>query len=120
MSAAVDFEAEIGNFLAEARTRARDEEGLTLADLCALAVKLIHLGVRLAATLANPGPEKKALVLAAVARLWDLAVGGLVLPWWLQVVWPFVAPVLRAGFLFWADVLVEQVYRQFEREVAVE
>jgi hypothetical protein len=62
--------AEVARFIAAAKFDAADGK-VTVAEFGRLTVLLIKLGVKLAEPLTVPGANKKALVLEAVAMLFD-------------------------------------------------
>lgn len=95
-------------FLADAKAKAQG--GLTLAECGQLFVALTQLAVQAANTLANPGAEKKQLVLEAVGQLWDHLEPYLPLPGWLRPFWPFLRGSVKAIVLAVASGAVEAIY----------
>lgn len=110
------FQAQVEAFVARARELAA--EGLTWAELSQLTIALVQLAVSAATQLANPGADKKALVLAAVGYLFDAVAPRLALPFPLSLVdgWvrPWIQPRLRALVLSLADGAIEAIYSRLK------
>lgn len=104
----MDFEARVKAFIADAV--AKGQNGYTLAELGQIFYALIELAVSAAKDLQNPGPQKKQLVMQAVAALFDAVVPLVPVPWWYVPFQPFVRPHLRALVLGVADGVIEKVY----------
>jgi hypothetical protein len=96
MSAPQDFAAGMAAYLEKCKQEAAG--GLTVAELGDLLTGAVALGVQLAEALGNPGPEKKAIVLAAVGSVFD-ALADLAVPFYLQPIWLLIKPAARAIML---------------------
>ncbi len=106
------FRPLIDAFVADTKARAAD--GLSLADLGALFNGFIDLCVKEAARLANPGVEKKQLVLECVAVLYDNVAPMIPLPMILQPFRPFVRPYIRQIVIALADGAIEVSYNRLK------
>ena len=103
----MDFAGKVSAFLASAKAAAGD--GLTWAEFGELLVALLHLSVEtLDATLTLSGPEKKVLVLEAVAALFDTFADKCV-PLLMLPVWVLVRPAIRALILALSSGAIEQL-----------
>lgn len=76
---AVTFDADVQAFYDESVRMAAD--GLTIAEASLIVSRFVALCVRSAFRLSNPGPEKKALVMAWVSNLLDKILPALPMPW---------------------------------------
>lgn len=106
-SPVMDFAGKVQAFLASARAAAGD--GLTWQEFGELLVALLRLSVQtLDATLTLTGPEKKALVLEAVAVLFDTFADKCV-PLIAYPIWVLARPAIRALILALSSGAVEQL-----------
>lgn len=103
-----DLQQQVQAFVAEARQIAAG--GLTLAEAGQLFTTLITLAVAGAASLANPGADKKAMVLAAVGFLYDNIAPAIPLPFFVQPFRGLLRPHVKALVLAIADGVIEAVY----------
>lgn len=99
-----DIASAVRAYIDSAKAAAAD--GLTWAEFGHLMTGLIGLAVRLARNLAVPGPEKKELVLVAVAALFD-SVAGRCVPLVLAPIWIAAKSPARALVLALASGAVE-------------
>jgi hypothetical protein len=104
-----DFSDQIKAFLATAKLSAVD--GLTWSEFGELLVALLRLGVGAAELLDVPGPERKELVLEAVAVLFD-TVADKCVPVVLWPVWLIARSSIRSLVLELASGAIEQILFQ--------
>jgi hypothetical protein len=100
-----DLARRVQSFLAVAEEAARN--GITWSEFGELLLSLLRLSIQAADTLAGmTGAEKKALVLTAVAALFD-AVADKAVPAYLYPVWLLARPAIRSLVLALASGAVE-------------
>ena len=99
-----EIQAAIKNYIDAARAKAGD--GLTWTEFGELLVSLLRLACRLVDLLQVSGAAKKAIVLEAVARLFD-AVADFCVPVWALPVWVLARSPIRALVLALASGAVE-------------
>lgn len=97
----------LDQIIAEARQIAADGR-LTVAEFGRITVALIKLGVTLAQPLAVPGADKKAVVMAAVATLFD-AVADKCVPMMAYPAWLVIRPAVRSLVLAAAGGALEAI-----------
>ena len=103
-----EFTLRVSAFIADARTKAAD--GLTLQEAGQLFYAFILLAVDAANTLANSGPERKALVMRWAGELYDVVIKAVPLPWWLSLALTFGGGALRSMVLELVSGFVEAAY----------
>lgn len=110
VTAATPFDSIQRKLLAFVETsRALSANGLTWAEFGELLVALVRMAVEtLDQTAGLTGPEKKSLVLDAVAALFD-AVADRAIPAYAWPVWVLVSPAIRSLVLALASGAVEQI-----------
>lgn len=99
---------------------AKAENGLTWQEVGELLHTHVAALVAEARTLANPGFEKKRLVLVELARLFDTIAQALPLPGWAKLLRSVVLPWLRRHFLSLADGQIEATYSWQKANVPLE
>lgn len=102
----VEIASAVKAYVETAKSAASD--GLTWNEFGELLVSLLRLAVRLADLLQLPGHEKKAIVLEAVAALFD-AVADKCVPLWLWPIWLVSRSSVRALVLALASGAVESI-----------
>ena len=102
----VEIASAVKAYIETAKSAAAD--GLTWNEFGELLVSLLRLAVRLADLLQLSGAEKKAIVLDAVAALFD-AVADYAVPLWLLPIWVLARPAVRALVLALASGAVESI-----------
>ena len=105
----------ISGFITEAKKAA--EGGLTLAEINGLFLEFVDRAVKAAAALANPGIEKKQVVLAAVGVLYDNVAPSIPLPMILQPFRPFVRPYIKKLVIALADGAIEVSYSRLKKGI---
>lgn len=108
------FNAVVSTWLIRCRELAAD--GLTLAEIGELFVEFLQLCVEAATHLANPGTEKKQLVLDAVGMFVDVVGPLLLTKLWLGWASWLLLPSLKSFVLSMADGAIEAIYRRLQRE----
>lgn len=93
---AAGFADKVRAFLVVARVKAAD--GLTVAEFGELLIALLRVAIDAADLMAQPGPERKEFVLAAVAALFD-SVADLAVPTLAWPIWIVARPVVRTLLL---------------------
>ena len=88
--------AKVGAFLAVAQVKAQN--GLTFSEFGELFLALMRLAIEAADTLNAAGTEKKALVLTALAELFD-ALADKAVPLYAWPIWVIAKPAVRAAVL---------------------
>jgi len=111
-SLAGDFNAQVQQFVTDARTLAAD--GLTLAEVAQLFQALIVLAVQAATQLTNAGAQKKDFVLQAVAYLYDAIAPSIPLPFFVQPFRFLLRPHVRNLVLAIADGVIEVIYARLK------
>lgn len=106
----MEFEANLKAFIDSVKLKAAD--GLTLEEAFAILVEFVEFAVLAAKELSNPGPEKKAIVLAWVGTLFDTIAPLVPVPFWFRPFQPFTSPLLRHLVLQLAGAIIEKVYRE--------
>ena len=107
------FDPLISEFIADARAASVD--GFTLAEIGELFVEFIDRAVAAAAMLANPGTEKKAVVLAAVGVLFDNIAPAIPLPMIVQPFRVFIRPYVRQLVIALAGGVIEVSYSRLKK-----
>ena len=102
----VEIASAVKAYIETAKSAAAD--GITWAEFGELLVGLLRLSVRLADLLSVSGPEKKAIVLEAVAALFD-AVADKAVPVILWPIWIAARPAVRSLVLSLAAGAIEQI-----------
>lgn len=108
----MDFTASVSAFIDSAKQKAAG--GLTLKETGDIFVEFIHLAVAIANELSNPGTDKKVLVMAGVAALYDAIAPAIPLPMFIQPFRPLLRQPIKNIVLALADGVVEAVYRQLK------
>ena len=93
---AAGFADKVRAFLVVARVKAAD--GLTVAEFGELLVALLRVSIDAADLMAQPGPERKEFVLAAVAALFD-SVADYAVPTLAWPIWIAARPIVRTLLL---------------------
>ena len=93
---AAGFADKVRAFLVVARLKASD--GLTVAEFGELLIALLRVAIDAADLMAQPGPERKEFVLAAVAALFD-SVADQAVPTLAWPVWIVARPIVRTLLL---------------------
>ena len=93
---AAGFADKVRSFLVVARVKAAD--GLTVAEFGELLIALLRVSIDAADLMAQPGPERKEFVIAAVAALFD-SVADYAVPTLAWPVWIVARPVVRTLLL---------------------
>lgn len=93
---AAGFADKVRAFLVVARVKASD--GLTVAEFGELLIALLRVAIDAADLMAQPGPERKEFVLAAVAHLFD-SVADYAVPTLAWPIWIAARPIVRALLL---------------------
>ena len=93
---AAGFADKVRAFLVVARVKASD--GLTVAEFGELLIALLRVAIDAADLMAQPGPERKEFVLAAVAALFD-AIADHAVPTLAWPVWIVARPIVRSLLL---------------------
>lgn len=101
-----DLAQAVRAYIATAKVAAAD--GLTWQEFGELLVGLLRLSVRMADLIDLPGPDRKAIVLTAVAALFD-TVADRAIPTVLWPVWLLARPAIRSLVLSLAAGAVEQI-----------
>lgn len=113
----VFFDA-ISGFLADVQAKSKD--GITIAEAAELLNEFLAKAISLADVLANPGTDKKALVLDAMGSAFDIVWPLIPLPMILAMFRPFITTAARAVVLAIASGCIEaMVARLRAREAAV-
>jgi hypothetical protein len=93
---AAGFADKVRSFLVVARVKAAD--GLTVAEFGELLIALLRVAIDAADLMAQPGPERKEFVIAAVAALFD-SVADYAVPTLAWPIWIVARPVVRTLLL---------------------
>ena len=93
---AAGFADKVRAFLVVARVKAAD--GLTVAEFGELLIALLRVSIDAADLMAQPGPERKEFVIAAVAALFD-SVADYAVPTLAWPIWIVARPVVRSLLL---------------------
>lgn len=104
----MDFATQLQAFINNAKVKAAD--GLSLEEAFSLLYDFIVLATSLAKDLANPGIEKRAIVLDWVAKLFDTVAPLVPVPMWYRLLQPIVRPINRQIVLAVAAAILERVY----------
>lgn len=110
----MSYKEQVSAWLIRARELASD--GLTVAEIGELFVEFLQLCVEAAAQLANPGVEKKQLVLDAVGMFVDIVGPLLLTKLWLGWASWLLLPSLKSFVLSMADGAIEAIYRRLRKE----
>lgn len=93
---AAGFADKVRAFLVVARVKAAD--GLTVAEFGELLIALLRVAIDAADLMAQPGPERKEFVIAAVAALFD-SVADYAVPTLAWPIWIVARPIVRTLLL---------------------
>lgn len=97
------------------------QSGVSLAKIGAYSIGLLRQLILTAKSMDASGPEKRALVLSAMAAWYDRVIPSLVIPWpfwlmWIEWLRPFVRPWIRALLLEAAGDALEAIYSALKEE----
>lgn len=103
----------VRGFITVARLKAQD--GLTVSEFGELFLALMRVAIEAADALSAAGPQKKALVLDALALLFD-EVADKAVPMYLWPVWVVARPALRAAVIAAASGAIEIVLQLVRKQ----
>lgn len=106
----MDFEAKLTSFIESVKLKAVD--GLTLEEAFSILVDFVEFAVLTAKELANPGPEKREIVLGWVGKLFDVIAPLVPVPFWFRPFQPFTRPLLRHLVLQLAGAILEKTVKE--------
>lgn len=112
-----NFWPQVQGFLADVKAKSAD--GLTIAEAAELLNEFLAKCIAMAETLSNPGTDKKALVLAAIASAFDAVWPAIPLPGFAMFFKPFLYSAVKAVVLAIADGSIQaMVARMRARQAA--
>lgn len=106
----MEFEKKLQAFIDSVKLKATD--GLTLEEAFSILIEFVEFAVFAAKDLANPGPEKRAIVLKWVGILFDTIAPLVPVPLWWKPIQIFTRPIFRMIVLQLSAAILEKVYRE--------
>lgn len=101
----MDFNSKLTAFVESVKEKAKD--GLTLEEAFAILFEFVEFAVAAAKELNNPGPEKRALVLEWVGKLFDVVAPLVPVPVWYRLLQPLTRPLVRHLVMTLAGAAIE-------------
>lgn len=107
----MDFNSKLTAFVESVKEKSKD--GITFEEAFAILYEFVAFAVEAAKELQNPGPEKRAIVLSWVGKLFDVLAPLVVmaLPKWYWPLVPVVRPINRQIVLAAAGALIEWILK---------